>query len=228
MQSGRHTHSTHQTYTLTWHTHTTRQTHTCNLADIHMQLIRHAHSTHQTYTLNSPDIHTQFSRHTNSTHTQLTRHINIIWQTRTLNSPDTHAQLTRQACTVTQGQPWTSCCPCSSVEIDTLSGSRASCWGRTVSGSHTAGTSPTGTGAAQGGQQNSQIRQGGEQNSQIRQGGKQNSTIKQGGAALAEENNKSDHTELYSSSSVFFPPSSLTFQPSCNLLWLTGLNAPTH
>ena len=144
-----------------------------------MQFGRHIHSTHQTYTLNSPDIHTQFSRHTNSTHTQLTRHIHIIWQTHTLNSPDTHAQLTRQACTVTQGQPWTSCCPCSSVEIDTLSGSRASCWGRTVSGLHTAGTSPTGTGAAQGGQQNSPIRQGGKQNSQIRQGGKQNSTINQ-------------------------------------------------
>ena len=71
------------------------------------------------------------------------------------NSPDihtwlikTHSKLTRQACRVTRGQPWTSCCPCSLVVTDTWSRSRASCWGRTASGSHTAGTSPMGTGAA--------------------------------------------------------------------------------
>ena len=79
---------------------------------------KHTH----THTPNSPDIHTWLAK--------------------------THNKLTRRACRATQGQPWTSCCPCSSVATDTWSGSRASCWGRTASGSHTAGTSPMGTGAA--------------------------------------------------------------------------------
>ena len=129
-----------------------------------------------THTPNSPDIHT--------------------WLTKT------HSKLTRQACRATRGQPWTSCCPCSSVATDTWLGSRASCWGRTASGSHTAGMSLTGTGAAQGGwtrmapsdrevnrtaQSDREVYRtagsdrGGQQNSIIKEGGKQNSTIRQGG-----------------------------------------------
>ena len=89
MQFGRHTHSTHQTYTLTRHIHSTHQTHTCNLADIH--------SAHQIHTLNSSDTCIQFGRHTLNfpdIHTQLTRHTPISTHT---HSSDMQTYIVRNA-----------------------------------------------------------------------------------------------------------------------------------